>query len=75
MKCLKCNAENQESRRFCSSCGTELKAGCPSCNFVNEPNDEFCGGCGVRLSEAGAENQAKLATNQLKRDCWVTAVN
>jgi hypothetical protein len=21
------------------------------------------------------KNQAKLATNQLKRDCWVTAVN
>ncbi len=59
MKCLKCNAENQESRRFCSSCGTELKAGCPSCNFVNEPNDEFCGGCGVRLSEAGAEKPGK----------------
>ncbi len=55
MQCLKCNTENHESRRFCSSCGTGLKAGCSSCGFVNEPDDDFCGGCGIRLTDAIAE--------------------
>ena len=55
MQCAKCNTENRNSRRFCSSCGARLETECLSCGFVNELGDKFCGGCGVPLAEAGAE--------------------
>jgi hypothetical protein len=54
MRCLQCQQENSEGRRFCGKCGTALAAACPSCGFTNEPGDEFCGGCGARLGPAKA---------------------
>jgi hypothetical protein len=54
MRCLQCQQENSEGRRFCGKCGTALAAACPSCGFTNEPGDEFCGGCGARLGAAKA---------------------
>jgi class 3 adenylate cyclase len=53
MKCLRCQHDNREGRRFCSKCGAALALRCTSCRFLNEPGDEFCGGCGVSLLIAG----------------------
>src|SRR5713226_5633575 len=49
MRCIRCQTDNREGRRFCSKCGAALAAACSSCGFSNEPGDEFCGGCGERL--------------------------
>jgi class 3 adenylate cyclase len=50
MKCLKCQAENLETRKFCSECGTKLLLICPKCGFENLPKDKFCGECGNSLT-------------------------
>ena len=50
MKCPKCQAENRETRKFCSECGAKLLLICPQCGFENLPRDKFCGECGHDLS-------------------------
>ena len=50
MKCKECAYENRPDRKFCSSCGSELKLICPSCKRENEIGDKFCGECGDRLT-------------------------
>ena len=59
MRCPRCDTENREERRFCSSCGAGLNVACRACDFLHEPGDEFCGGCGVRLAEAGGEKPGR----------------
>jgi class 3 adenylate cyclase/tetratricopeptide (TPR) repeat protein len=54
MKCLRCQAENRQGRRFCAECGTPLASTCPACGFSNEPAEKFCGGCGASLTPAPA---------------------
>lgn len=50
MKCPKCQAENSETRKFCSKCGAKLALVCAKCGFENIPEDKFCGECGENLS-------------------------
>lgn len=49
MRCAVCEAENRESRKFCSACGAALPLRCARCGGVNDPSDRFCGGCGAAL--------------------------
>jgi class 3 adenylate cyclase/tetratricopeptide (TPR) repeat protein len=53
MQCLECGNENRRGRRFCSACGSPLRAACTACGFVNSGDEKFCGGCGAALAEAG----------------------
>ena len=67
MQCPKCNSENRDSRRFCSSCGARLEAECPTCGFINESGDKFCGGCGDRLADAGADKPGPPGDDQAEQ--------
>ena len=51
MKCPKCQAENADSDRFCTSCGQPLEIDlvCPQCHHVNKSTARFCGKCGQPL--------------------------
>ncbi|MGH7392681.1 MAG: double zinc ribbon domain-containing protein, partial [Candidatus Rokuibacteriota bacterium] len=49
MICPRCQAANQEGRRFCGRCGGRLPRACPACGFANDAGDRFCGGCGAAL--------------------------
>ena len=51
MQCSRCQADNKDDRRFCSSCGAPLVVHCPSCNFTNDAGSVFCGGCGTPLAK------------------------
>src|SRR5438876_11698071 len=51
MQCSRCQADNKDDRRFCSSCGAPLVVHCPSCNFANDAGAVFCGGCGTPLAK------------------------
>ncbi len=51
MKCLKCNTDNPEARKFCRECGEKLLLTCPKCDSENLPGDKFCGECGHNLKK------------------------
>ena len=46
MRCLQCDLDNREGRKFCAKCGAALGWGCPDCGFANSAGEGFCGGCG-----------------------------
>jgi class 3 adenylate cyclase/predicted ATPase len=55
MRCPKCQANNQEGRRFCRRCAAPLWQRCPSCGFANEPGDRYCGGCAAEIASPPAD--------------------
>lgn len=56
MFCPKCQAKNDDARRFCGECGSPLSVACRSCGFQNSPAVKFCGGCGESLASTEAES-------------------
>jgi class 3 adenylate cyclase/tetratricopeptide (TPR) repeat protein len=54
MKCPKCQFENEEGARFCSSCGQRLELLCPECGKSSKSGSRFCNACGHRLEEVPA---------------------
>ncbi|MDX1486918.1 MAG: adenylate/guanylate cyclase domain-containing protein [Acidiferrobacterales bacterium] len=59
MRCPKCQAENEEGRRFCAECGASLGIACPDCGFANRSEDKFCGGCGRNLTSISSGEAAR----------------
>ena len=51
MKCLKCQIENPDARKFCRECGAKLMLVCTKCLSENLPSDKFCGDCGHDLTQ------------------------
>jgi class 3 adenylate cyclase/ribosomal protein L40E len=52
MECLRCQADNPDSGRFCTQCGAALPGKCVHCGAVNPPESRFCGDCGTSLAAA-----------------------
>ncbi|MEE9569206.1 MAG: AAA family ATPase, partial [Candidatus Binatia bacterium] len=52
MKCLKCQHENPDSKKFCRECGAKLVLRCPKCEAEILPKDQFCGECGHGLRKS-----------------------
>jgi hypothetical protein len=52
MRCSKCDSDNREGRKFCTSCGTPLVASCPKCGTPIQAGEKFCGECGTALADA-----------------------
>ena len=50
--CLKCGGENEDSARFCRSCGEPTSKECPACGRVDTPDAVFCTDCGARYGSA-----------------------
>jgi class 3 adenylate cyclase/tetratricopeptide (TPR) repeat protein len=51
MQCPKCQAENNETAKFCSECGHKFEIKCPSCGHSVMPSAKFCEDCGQPLSD------------------------
>ncbi len=68
VKCSKCQAENQRSRKFCRECGDKLLSSCPRCSFENHVGDKFCGGCGRSLSQPPETIARELSPHDLPWD-------
>ena len=57
IRCPKCGALNQDSSRFCNSCGAPLQRTqirCPVCKTLNPAGNVFCDKCHTRLIPADA---------------------
>ncbi|MFZ0399043.1 MAG: adenylate/guanylate cyclase domain-containing protein, partial [Methyloceanibacter sp.] len=50
MRCVSCEAENPETAKFCSACGTALPISCTSCGQLNRAGSRFCNQCGSALA-------------------------
>ena len=68
VKCSKCQAENQRSRKFCRECGDKLLSSCPQCGFENHLGDKFCGGCGHSLSQPSGAMARESSPHDLPWD-------
>lgn len=51
IKCLECNALNDENAKFCSNCGAKLEKVkvCPNCGKELDENAKFCSNCGEKI--------------------------
>ena len=54
MRCSSCDADNPETAKFCSACGTPLPIKCSSCGQLNRSGSRFCNQCGAALAAAGS---------------------
>ncbi len=65
MKCKNCGKENLPQNRYCTNCGTELKAlnkafnFCPECGAKNKSKNNFCENCGAQLGVKSNKSQKK----------------
>ena len=50
MQCPRCQAENDQSARFCEDCGARLEATCPNCGTPITPGKKFCRSCDTALT-------------------------
>src|SRR6476620_3770759 len=64
MLCLSCEAENPETVKFCSACGTALPISCNSCGQPNRPGSRFCNQCGTALAAMPAAPPPGIAVGQ-----------
>jgi class 3 adenylate cyclase/tetratricopeptide (TPR) repeat protein len=51
VRCVRCQSENKEGRKFCASCGGAFARTCEACGYANEASDRFCGGCGRPIAD------------------------
>jgi Double zinc ribbon len=62
MRCPRCQAENDQSARFCEDCGARLEATCPNCGTPITPGKKFCRSCGTALTAEPAVRFASPET-------------
>ena len=56
MECPNCKTNNDEKKKFCTTCGTSLGAVCKRCGRMGKSEDKFCGDCGTALVAASNEH-------------------
>ncbi|MGB8628285.1 MAG: adenylate/guanylate cyclase domain-containing protein [Xanthobacteraceae bacterium] len=49
MKCFSCNADNPQTNRFCTQCGSRLPFTCSRCGATSPAQSKFCAQCGANL--------------------------
>ena len=64
MQCANCEAENPETAKFCSACGTALPISCSSCGQLNRPGSRFCNQCGTALAAQPTPPPPGIAVGQ-----------
>jgi hypothetical protein len=52
MNCPRCQSANEETQKFCGSCGGKLGMSCSRCANAILPSDKFCGACGLDRDKA-----------------------
>lgn len=62
--CPQCQTPNHEEKRFCSNCGTSLKAECVLCYTENRIDAVYCVHCGAHLERAKAKREELQATRR-----------
>src|SRR6516225_7992013 len=66
MKCLSCNADNPQTNRFCTQCGSELPVTCLRCGATNPAHSKFCGKCGHKLLTSAELQSSPTTTTDLE---------
>jgi class 3 adenylate cyclase/ribosomal protein L40E len=66
MKCLSCNADNPQTNRFCTQCGSGLPITCSRCGATSPVHSKFCGECGASLLTSGESQRSPTTTPDLE---------
>ncbi len=67
MNCPSCQSPNDETQKFCRTCGARLGTRCPGCGSAILPGDRFCGECGLELEIGqGPPTRQKDPVSELK---------
>ncbi len=67
MKCPSCQSANEESQKYCRTCGARLHTTCPGCGNIILPRDRFCCECGLELGiSKKPEKEAGRITSERK---------
>ena len=66
MNCPNCQSPNEETQKFCRTCGAKLRMNCSGCGSAILPSDRFCGECGLELEigKKPAEKREKIASER-----------
>jgi hypothetical protein len=56
MECPNCKTNNDDKKRFCTTCGTALGALCKRCGKLGKAEDKYCGDCGTALVASSNEH-------------------
>jgi class 3 adenylate cyclase len=66
MKCPSCQSVQEETQKFCRTCGARLQTACPSCGSTILPSDRFCGECGCELEirKKAAKKSQKIVSER-----------
>jgi hypothetical protein len=64
MKCLNCQHENPDSKKFCRECGAKLLLRCPECEAEILPADKFCGECGHNVHLSSEPSPKNLSIDE-----------
>jgi ribosomal protein L40E len=66
MKCVSCKADNPQTNRFCTQCGSELPITCSRCGATSPANSKFCGECGASLLTSAELRRSRTAAPNLE---------
>jgi class 3 adenylate cyclase/tetratricopeptide (TPR) repeat protein len=58
--CPRCQADNKDGRKFCTSCGAPLVLSCSNCGSPVEAGDRFCAECGTAVQAAAPAPEAAV---------------
>ena len=64
MRCLECQTEDPDTRKFCGECGAKLQRTCPGCGAMNPTQYKFCGECGHRLTRLSEPISKELSLDE-----------
>ena len=64
MKCLNCQHENPDNKKFCRECGAKLLLRCPECETEILPADKFCGECGHNVHLSSEPSPKNLSIDE-----------
>jgi class 3 adenylate cyclase/tetratricopeptide (TPR) repeat protein len=64
MNCPSCQSVNEDTQKFCRTCGARLQTNCSGCGGTILPSDRFCGECGLEIGKKPARIREEIISER-----------